>query len=300
MYMNFPSSDRDKINRRLSRWYQKYGRHDLPWRHTRDLYRIIVSEVMLQQTNVPKVIGKYKAFLRQFPRWAALADASAGDVVRAWQGLGYNRRALYLHRIAHMIVKEYGGVVPHSAETLGRLPGMGPYTRNAVLVFGRNADLLAMDVNIDRVVRRWLGKKTWKKTTAEREITRFIPHGKSRVWHGAMMDFASLVCTKRAPKCTICPLGTLCRSYGAPRDVARNKKKEPGRAENGRHVPRRIYRGRIVEILRAAAASSEEIGKKIKGDWHAQNDRQWLAGILEKLAREDMIEQKNGTWMLKA
>ena len=297
--MFLDTSKRKKITKRLVRWYTAHGRHDLPWRHTDDLYRVIVSEVMLQQTNVPKVVGKYEAFLKRFPRWSALAGASAGDVMRAWQGLGYNRRALYVHRMAQTIVKKYGGMAPRSPELLGQLPGMGPYTRNAVLVFGYNADLLAMDVNIERAARRWMGKVSWRKGEVEKVIASFVPRGKSRIWHSAMMDFASLICTKKSPQCAMCPIGTLCRSYGAPRDLVRVKKKEPGRTENGKHVPRRIYRGRIVEVLRKGSVSPGMIGKKIKSDWHARSDREWLAEILEKLAQEGMIEYANGTWRLK-
>lgn len=283
----------------LLEWYKKEGRHTLPWRHTTDLYKITAAEVMLQQTNVPKVIERYTAFLKQFPAWQKLADASAAQVIQAWQGLGYNRRALYLHKMAQIVTKEYNGILPEDPQKLAQLPGMGPYTRHAVLVFGRNKNLSATDVNISRIVRRWHGLSTWDQTPAQAEIAQFVPKGKSRDWHNAMMDFASMICTKKKPKCMTCPLAEVCKSYPLPQDEKKVHRKEPGRTENGKHIPRRIFRGRTVEILRSGPAKLTTIGLQIKKDWHAEKDHEWLREILSQLKKEGMVDETKQEWHLK-
>ena len=283
------SKRNQKIWRALLAWYKKNGRHDLPWRHTDDLYKITVSEIMLQQTNVPKVIEKYQAFVKKFPSWKKLAAAKQGSVVKQWQGLGYNRRALYLHKMAKVVVDEYDGKLPEDPDELAKLPGMGPYTRNAVLVFGRNKNLLAPDVNILRVAKRL------KVEDAEK----LFPKTRARDFHNGAMDFASAICTKRAPQCLVCPLQKLCPSFPDPKDYAAPKRKEPGRTEKGKHVPRRIFRGRIVEVLRTKPATVKTIGLCIKADWNDKKDTAWLTAILQKLEGEGMIEKAKNTWRLR-
>ena len=284
----------------ILRWYRKQGRHFLPWRKTTDLYKIAVSEVMLQQTNVPKVISRYSDFLMVFPSWDVLAKTRFAMVLRKWQGLGYNRRALYLHRASQSIVKNYGGKLPDDEEALKKLSGFGPYTRAAISVFGRNKDCVARDVNIDRVLRRVQGKKSISERTAQKLAEKFLPRGKSRDWHNALMDLGATICTKRAPQCAVCPISFLCLSFPDPRDYTSLIKKEPGRREYGKHIPRRIYRGRIVEVLRSKRATLQTLGRNIKKDWHSKNDKVWLVEILQKLASEGMIEYKKGRWQLKA
>ncbi len=293
------SEQMKKFQKELFVWYEKYGRHDLPWRHTDDLYHITVSEIMLQQTNVPKVIEKYTAFLKRFPSWKKLSRARQSSVLQQWQGLGYNRRALNLHKMAKIIVKDHNGRVPRDPEILQTMPGIGPYTRNAILVFGCNFDLMARDVNIDRVIRRWHGKRQWSEKKAEKIVLTFLPHGRARDFHSALMDFASLICTKRNPQCLQCPFKSQCLAFPDPNDYVRPKKKEPGRSEQGKHIPRRIYRGRIVEILRSKKADTNIIGNKIKKDWDGQKDKRWLTDILLQLQKEGMIIHKNNLWQLK-
>lgn len=287
-----------KFQKDLFVWYKKHGRHDLPWRHTDDLYHITVSEIMLQQTNVPKVIEKYTAFLKRFPTWQKLARARQSSVLQQWQGLGYNRRALNLHKMAKIIVTEHNGRIPRDPDILETMPGIGPYTRNAILVFGCNFDLMARDVNIDRVIRRWNGRRQWSEKTAEKTVITFLPQGKARDFHSAMMDFASLICTKRTPQCLQCPFSKRCLSYPDPKDIVPIKKKEPGRSERGKHVPRRIYRGRIIEVLRAQKADLNTIGKQIKRDWDGRKDKKWLTEILLQLKKEDLITHVNNQWKL--
>ncbi len=288
-----------KIQEKILAWYRANGRHDLPWRATDDLYAIVVSEIMLQQTNVPKVIPRYRAFLQQFPSWEKLATAPTSAVLQAWQGLGYNRRALYLQKLAQAVVQKYDGALPTDPEQLMALPGIGPYTSRAVLIFGQNQDIVATDVNIARVVRRWHGLMEWVSAKQQaKEVGRFVPHGKSRAWHSAMMDFASAICTKRNPQCAACPVAKLCKSYPTPKDAIKIRRVEPGRSEYGRHIPRRIFRGRIVEVLRGGKKTTLQLGPLVKKDWHTV-DGAWLKEILAGLATEGMIEHKGRFWQLE-
>lgn len=291
---------RRAIQRRILAWYEQHGRHDLPWRRARTtLYHIVVSEIMLQQTTVATVYDKYKVFIAAFPSWRALAAAPQSEVLRQWRGLGYNRRALNLHRCAQMIVRDHAGRVPTTPKACEQLPGIGPYTARAILAFGRNADVAAVDVNIARLLARWHVTDARAVSTTQQAATWMLPHGRSRDWHSALMDFASAVCTKRAPQCATCPLARLCPSAAAPHDEASVRRREPGRAECGTHVPRRIYRGRIVDALRDHALAADVLGQRIKADWDAHADGAWLAEILATLRAEGMIVRRGDTWQLR-
>jgi len=181
----------------LLAWFAEHGR-DLPWRHTRDPYAILVSEVMLQQTQVERVVPRYLAWLERWPAVASLARASAADVIRAWQGLGYNRRGLNLHRAAQTIDEEGW------PDDLTRLPGVGPYTAAAIRCFAFGEDVLPVDVNVERVQRR---------TGAE-----FSAAGGQ-----ALMDLGATICLGRIPRCGICPLAAQCPSRGTREEPARRQ-----------------------------------------------------------------------------
>src|SRR3954451_14665892 len=181
--------NRTHIHQALRAWFQTYSR-DLPWRRTRDPYRILVSEIMLQQTQVDRVLLKYRAFLETFPTLQALADAAPGDVIRAWAGLGYNRRALNLQRTARAVLDEYGGVFPDTPAELQRLPGLGPYTAGAVACFAFERDVAFMDTNIRRVGRRvFAGPEDAPPATSERELLQLaadaVPAGDGYLWNQA-------------------------------------------------------------------------------------------------------------------
>ncbi|MBV8299690.1 MAG: A/G-specific adenine glycosylase, partial [Candidatus Eremiobacteraeota bacterium] len=148
------SKDVEFPSQALLAWYAAHGRTHLPWRATRDPYRIVVSEFMLQQTQVERVIPLYHAFIARFPDFAALAAADAGDVVRAWRGLGYNSRAVRLHALARAVVARHGGKLPPETEALRALPGIGAYTAAAVRAFAFELDDAAVDVNVRRVIHR--------------------------------------------------------------------------------------------------------------------------------------------------
>ena len=178
-------------------WFAAHGR-DLPWRHTRDPYAILVSEVMLQQTQVERVVPRYHAWLERWPTPGALAQAPAAEAIRAWQGLGYNRRALNLHRAASSIAASGW------PDDLTELPGVGPYTAAAIGCFAFGEDVLPMDVNVSRVTRR---------TRHE-----FTAHSAQ-----ALMDLGATVCLARIPRCGDCPLADACPSRGTRDEPARKQ-----------------------------------------------------------------------------
>lgn len=171
------------------KYYRAYGRHDLPWRKTRDPYKILVSEVMLQQTQVERVIPFYAEFMRRFPTARKLADASLSTVLKAWQGLGYNRRAKQLRVAAQALIAKKS----HTVEELEALPGVGPYTAHAVAAFAYNQDVIFVETNIRTAVIHHFFPKKGKVSDAEIEkiLRQTLPKGKAREWYWALMDYGS-------------------------------------------------------------------------------------------------------------
>jgi A/G-specific adenine glycosylase len=202
------------FRRGLLRWFRRHGR-DLPWRRTRDPYHIVVSEFMLQQTQVSRVEGYFHRFLGQYPTIEALAAAAPGAVRESWEGLGYYRRAANLHRLAQTVVREHGGVVPGDPALLRRLPGVGPYTAGAVASFAYERRTAAVDTNVARVLRRAFhprlaarGRERRLWTTAER----LLPRGGPAAWafNQAIMELGALICTARVARCGSCPVRRAC------------------------------------------------------------------------------------------
>jgi A/G-specific adenine glycosylase len=190
---------------------------DLPWRRTRDPWQILVSEVMLQQTQVPRVIPKYLAFLQAFPTAASCAAASLGDVLRLWHGLGYPRRARNLH-LAAARVGELGRF-PHTLDGLLALPGVGSYTARAIMAFAFEADAAVVDTNIARVYARVEGRRlTARQVQALADEQ--VPAGESWVWNQSIMDLGATVCRPANPSCAVCPVAHLCAWHGVGDDPA--------------------------------------------------------------------------------
>jgi A/G-specific adenine glycosylase len=208
------------MDRLLLAWFGEHGR-DLPWRRTRDPYAILVSEVMLQQTQVERVVPRYLDWLERWPTVQALAAAAAADVIRAWQGLGYNRRGLNLHRAARIVA---GDGWPDDLTTL---PGVGPYTADAVRAFAFGEPVLPEDVNVRRVI--------------ERTGHRFGPECGQ-----ALMDLGATVCLARVPRCGLCPLADACPSRGRRYEPLRKQSRFEG-----------SFRQRRAEALRAVAAGRQ-------------------------------------------
>jgi A/G-specific adenine glycosylase len=208
------------FQRRLLAWYAKHGR-DLPWRRTRDPYRVLVSEIMLQQTQVDRVVPKYHEFLGRYPTIDALAAAEAGDVRQLWYPLGYNIRPFRLHQIARETVARYGGRLPDTAERLRALPGVGRYTAGAILSFAYGQDAPVLDTNVRRVLTRvFLGPRRTRRLRGDKALWdlagRLVPRGGGYDFNQALMDFGATWCTPRRPRCQRCPVHRLCASYPLP------------------------------------------------------------------------------------
>jgi A/G-specific adenine glycosylase len=181
---------------------------DLPWRRTRDPWHILVAEVMLQQTQVDRVIPKWEAFRSAYPTPAACAAVPLGDVLRLWHGLGYPRRARNLRDAAAAIVECHAGVVPDRLDALLTLPGIGPYTARAVLAFAFQRDEAVVDTNIARVLARLAGDRLTPKR-AQALADSFVPRGEGWAWNQCLLDLGATVC-RPDPRCTECPLATRC------------------------------------------------------------------------------------------
>ena len=248
-----------QLQRRLLRWYRRHGRSTLPWRTTRDPYRTLVSEFMLAQTQVDRVVPKFEAFVERFPNFRALAESSRADVLRAWRGLGYNSRAVRLHTLAKTIVERYGGTLPSDAAELRSLPGIGKYTAAAIRAFAFNLDDAPVDTNVRRIVNRMLFGLEYSHAVApavlDERARSLAPPGHAHDWNSALMDLGATLCTARAPKCLLCPLRADCAA--APVDAAQlerlrgaEAKRRPPQARVPFAQSTRYARGRIVERLR--------------------------------------------------
>jgi A/G-specific adenine glycosylase len=264
---------------------------DLPWRATRDPWAVLVSEVMAQQTGVDRVIGYYHAFLAAFPTPAACAAAPVGDVVRLWAGLGYNRRAVNLHRCARAVVDAHGGALPADLAALLALPGVGPYTARAVLAFAYERPVGVVDTNVGRVLARWAGRplrpaeaQAWADDLAGAAA------GRSWAWNQSLMELGGRVCRRRRPHCGACPVAAACAwaAVGlAGPDPA------DGSAGVGTGQPRfegsdRQGRGRLVAALCRGPVALTDL-PVVMGwpDDPARADRVVLAMVADGLAVQD-------------
>lgn len=209
-----PSAKR-RFQQRLLKWYKEHGR-DLPWRKTSDPYEILISEVMLQQTQVDRVIPKYHEFLDRYPNLTELANAPVADVKKTWYPLGYNIRPERLHSIACETVARYGGRLPREPEELLSFKGIGRYTAGAIRAFAYNEDAPILDTNVMRVLYRvFVGTGTAKAHKAQlwNLSGALLPRGKGYDFNQALMDFGALVCTARDPYCLLCPMKPICKTY---------------------------------------------------------------------------------------
>ena len=236
---------------------------DLPWRRTRDPWAVLVSELMLQQTQVARVLPRWPEFLERFPTVAVCASAPVGDVVRMWDGLGYNRRAVNLHRAALAIVERHDGCFPRDRDALLALPGIGPYTARAVLVFAFERDEAVVDTNIARVLARVNGR-SMRPGEVQEMADELVPPGEGWAWNQVLMDLGATVCTKRAARCEICPLAD------GPCAWQSSGRAQPDPAIGSAGVSTgqsrfdgsdRQGRGRLVTALRQGAVDDERLAR---------------------------------------
>jgi A/G-specific adenine glycosylase len=212
-----PDELRRRFGRRLRRWFRANGR-DLPWRRTRDPYRVLVSELMLQQTQVARVLERYDGFLRVFPTLDSVARSRPARVMEAWSGLGYYARARNLHALARAVTTG-NGTLPSDPAELRQLPGIGAYTAGAVASFAYERRAPLVDTNVARVLRRVFAPRLEPHTTrGQRTLWAIaeavLPRGGRATWthNQAIMELGALVCTARVARCDACPVRTMCRS----------------------------------------------------------------------------------------
>src|SRR5262250_3454739 len=209
--------DRRRFRQRLLTWYRRHGR-DLPWRKTDDPYHILVSEIMLQQTQVERVLPKYAEWLEKYPTFQALAAAPEQDVTTTWYPLGYNIRPKRLQSIAREAVERYGGRLPADEETLLSFKGIGAYTAGAIRSFAFRERAAILDTNVARVLFRvFVGSGDGKSHAVTRDLWKIsealVPRRHTFDFNQALVDFGAMVCVARNPRCLVCPLAKGCRSF---------------------------------------------------------------------------------------
>jgi A/G-specific adenine glycosylase len=249
------------LRRRLLAWYRRHARA-MPWRETRDPWRIWVSEVMLQQTQVATATPYYLSFVERFPTVSDLARAPESEVLRAWAGLGYYRRARHLHAAARTVVREHGAHVPGDPAAFAALPGVGRYTAGAVLSIAFGRPLPVLDGNVARVLARLFALRLGVRESAGAKrlweiATGLVPMRSPGDWNQALMELGATVCLPRAPRCGACPLASHCRArgMGRPEDYPVAAKRRP--AIRVRRAVALIRRGRQLLVRRLSGALLE-------------------------------------------
>lgn len=253
-------------------WYKK-NKRDLPWRHSRDPYTILVSEIMLQQTQVRRVIPKFTEWMRLFPSVESLTKVSVGDILRVWSGLGYNRRALYLKRLAQEIVKNHNGMFPQTKKELIELPGIGEYTASALLCFAYDQQVAVVDTNVRKVILTKLHSlKSKNKALKASEIQliadQLLPKGKAYEWNQALMDYSSAML---------------------------RKEKIPIPKQSPFKTSKRFYRGQIIRLLLNRPETESSLFDKIENNGITRVE---FTDILEKLKKDNLVKKEKGFFLL--
>lgn len=268
------------------------NRRELPWRDTRDPWAVLVSEVMLQQTQVGRVESHYRDWLAAYPTPAACARAPVAAAIRRWDGLGFNRRAVRLHAAAEQICSRHGGQVPRALDDLLALPGVGPYTARAVRAFAFECDCGVVDTNAARVLARAAAGRSLDDSEAQRLADRLVPAGRGWAYNQAVLDFAAAVCRRRDPACPACPVAGQCAWAAAGRP-------EPDPADgsagtSGSQAPfegsDRQGRGRLVAALRAGPVAVDRLAEA--AGWPDQPDR--ARRIADDLVAEGLAAYDSG------
>lgn len=298
-----------QVHLHLLHWYTTEQR-DLPWRSTEDPYAILVSEIMLQQTQVDRVLPKYQQFLAAFPTLADLATASTAQVISTWIPLGYNTRAVRLQSIARQVIAEYGGCIPDTIDELLKLKGVGRYTAGAIACFAYRKQVATVDTNIYRVLHRiFLGLEHPESKPNNNEMLvlaeQALPDGDAYNWNQALMDLGATICTSNNPQCIRCPLQEACNAYAEMRQhslfpdgtVLRQLRKVAEKKVSYQAQPftstNRYFRGRIVDYLRSLPAGQRipltTLGQTIKPRFCA-DDLSWLQKLVDGLAKDGLVD----------
>jgi len=297
-----PVTDVIRFQKIILAWYRKHGRHDLPWRLPSDVsarasasvealakegaldpYKILVSEVMLQQTQIPRVIDKYREFLRTFPTVRALAAARVRDVLSCWQGLGYNRRALYLQRAAQQIMDQHQGIFPKTVAQLESLPGIGPYTARAVAVFSRNSPEILLETNIRRVMLHFFfpDQDRVPDSSLEPLLQKILYKKDPRAWYWALMDYGAG------------PLKKIMNPNRRSKHYSKQSKFEGSR---------RYVRAKVVSLLlfRKRAMTADAIVRVLKNDTHCAEyvAQHGIREVINALVREGLIQPSGRSYVV--
>lgn len=293
--------DTIRIRSALLNWYGE-NRRSYPWRNPDATpYMVMVSEIMLQQTQASRVAELLPHFINRFPTIQALSDASTAEVIMAWRGLGYNNRAVRLRDAARIIVRDFDGSIPSDEFELRKLPGFGNYTAAAVATFVHGVKTVVIDVNIRRVGTRLLTKdatdgETSLDDTLTQLVRTFIQDADPSEWYQAMMDLGSTICKARKAECSVCPLQHYCASAHSitasnvkPRELKRREQTFMGR-------PNRLWRGALVELLRSSSnglTKNQALGA-LQLNTADQTTCEWFEGIVDALARDGVIVDARG------
>lgn len=284
-------SNLDAVRSALIEWYESDHR-EYPWRQTTDPYRILVSEVMSQQTQLDRVEESYSEFLKEWPTVETLAAADRSEVVGFWtdHSLGYNNRARYLHEAARDVVEERDGEFPRTPEQLKELMGVGPYTANAVASFAFDNGNAVVDTNVKRILFRAFDAPD-DDATFEAVANALLPDGQSRVWNNATMELGGVACGK-TPRCdvTACPWRKWCHAYRTGDFTAPDVPTQPSFEGS-----RRQMRGRVISALREYGEQPiDKLGPRVRVDYTSDGEdapgRDWLEGLLSDLADDGLVE----------
>lgn len=298
----------ERVHVSLLQWYAAEKR-TLPWRESSDPYAILVSEIMLQQTQVDRVLPKYHQFLTAFPTLNNLAVAPTADVISVWVPLGYNMRAVRLQAIARQVIAEYHGRIPDTIEELLTLKGVGRYTAGAIACFAYHKQVATVDTNIRRVLHRiFFGLEHPEPKLNDAQMLahaeRVLPAREAYNWNQALMDLGATICTSNNPRCGQCPLQETCQAYvemsqhslfpsgTVLRQLRKVAEKKPTYQSQPFTSSNRYFRGRIVNLLSSVPAPQrltlDALGPQLKPDF-SDSDLPWLQQIVDGLVKDGLL-----------